>query len=76
VVAINVISYLKYCWNSVALMMSGHRSDPQISRNIGSGFKNIETGTEESENVTPTTSASGTPDGAQRSAGQIVVRQL
>ena len=31
---------------------------------------------EESENVTPTTSASGTPDGAQRSARQIVVRRL
>ena len=70
----NVIILLKHRWNAVALMMCGHKSDPQIKENIGLGFKNFGTGTEESENVTLTTSASGTPDGAQRSAGQIVVR--
>jgi len=72
----NVIFLLKHCWNSVALMICGHNSDPQIKKNIGLGFKKFGTVTEESENVTPTTSASGTPDRAQRFVGQIVVRRL
>jgi len=57
-------------------MICGHKSDPQIYKNIGLGFKKFGTGTEESQNMTPTTSASGTPDGEQKSAGQIVVRRL